>query len=134
VTGELYSTRWEELAAAEDEEAEGSEPDGPVDPADWEGIIAAKVREIVNSADWIPVPDRSTHDDYRIMAHFCAEQHEGRVREELLSALNGRGAFGRFREVARQQGIEQQWYAYSRRMFVDEVTSWLNSQGIAFRP
>src|SRR5262245_36167935 len=88
-TGELYGGTSELLRKAEESDDE--------ELLDWEVEMVAKLREILESEDWLDLPTRNTHEDYRIMERFCLECCEGRVQEDLLSAISGRGAFGRFK-------------------------------------
>jgi hypothetical protein len=97
-TGELYSTTSELLERAE----EGDDDD----LLGWETEIIAKLREVLGSPDWLNLPGRDTRDDYRIMERFCLERTEGDLQDELLRAIDGRGAFRWFRDVIhRRDGL-----------------------------
>jgi hypothetical protein len=55
------------------------------------------------------------------------------LREDLLDALRGRGAFGRFQDLARRRGLLDDWHAFRDRRLAEFVAGWLRSQGIAYR-
>src|SRR5689334_2513430 len=105
-TGEFYNGTSELLLKAEESEDE--------ELLDWEVEMVEKLREILGSADWLPLPTRRTHEDYRIMERFCLECCEGRVQEELLSAIRGRGAFGRFKDGISRWRVQDRWYKFRR--------------------
>src|SRR5262245_13665683 len=96
-TGELFGCTDDSLAAAEEEDDEGL--------PDWQQEEVAQLREVLDSADWLKVPPRQSGDDYRIMEQFCLDQDEGQLQEQLLAAIRGRGAFGRFKDAVYRLGI-----------------------------
>lgn len=65
-------------------------------------------------------PDRwlwLEHDDSRAgwhdMAEFAARQRDAALRERLEEAIEGRGAFGRFRLLVHQEGLGDRWNAFA---------------------
>lgn len=62
----------------------GIDPDPVVDPDD---------------PDWIPVPRVQSHDAFRVMEHFVDTLDEPDVQQQLRRALQGKGAFRRFRDT-----------------------------------
>jgi hypothetical protein len=125
-TGELYSVTDELLSRVEDEDADDEDLLG------WELEEVGKLREILGSDDWLMLPARDTHDDYRIMESFCLERSEDDLRQELLEAIRGRGAFRWFRHVIEQRGIKDAWYAFRRAALEEAAAEWLESHGIAY--
>jgi hypothetical protein len=124
-TGELYGGTTGQLAMAEESDDE--------DLLDWEVGIIQRLREILDSSDWLELPKRDAHADYRIMERFCIERCEGRLQEKLLSAITGRGAFRRFKEVVRQAGIDETWYAFRREVLAEEAKGWLEANDIKYK-
>jgi hypothetical protein len=125
-TGELYSSTNELLGLAQDGDDE--------EELGWQGEILDKLREIVESPDWVVVPARPAHEEYRVMERFCLERCEGRLQEELLSAINGRGAFGRFKDCIHRRGVQEDWYAFRREALAEEAAAWLEAEGIPYGP
>jgi len=122
-TGEIYSATDEVLSRAED---------GDDAELDWEIEIFEKVKEILGSPDWITAPNRSSHEDYRIMERFCIECCEHDLQDELLSAITGRGAFGRFKDIIHQNGLQDGWHEFRRRVLTEDAKSWLTVNEIPF--
>jgi hypothetical protein len=137
-TGELYSTTDDllssvEEAGIEDDEDENEDEDDD-DLLDLEPEEVEKLREILGSPDWLELPTRDSHDDYRIMKAFCLERCEGDVQDELLRAISGRGAFRWFRDVIHRHGLTDAWYAFRREELAAEVAGWLEAHEIAYEP
>jgi hypothetical protein len=125
-TGELYGGTADQLAKAEESDDQ--------DLLDWEVEIIHRLREILESSDWLELPRRDTHADYRLMEQFCLERCDGRFQEELWSALSGRGAFRRFKDLIHQHGIHEAWYAFRREALAELAKAWLQAHAISFRP
>jgi hypothetical protein len=125
-TGELYSGTNDDLARAENGDDE--------ELLDWEVELVEKLREILGSSDWIELPTPDTHEEYRLMERFCWECCEGRLRDELMAAITGRGAFRRFKDGIRQFKVEEAWYTFHRKAIEEETAAWLESQGIEYVP
>jgi hypothetical protein len=125
-TGELYSASLDDLSNAEEGEDE--------ELLDWEVEDVEKLRAVLASGDWVELPTRDSHEDYRIMERFCLERCEGGVQDELLRAIDGRGAFRYFRDTVRRHGIEKNWYAFRHEVVAEEVVGWLEANGIEYGP
>jgi hypothetical protein len=120
-----------ELADEADAEPQGKHESGDHQP-DWERDLAAKIREIENSEDWIDLPVRESYENYKVMERFCTECCEGDVQVELLRAISGRGAFRRFKDLIDRYGIAQQWYDLKYRELEAYTARWLEAEGISF--
>lgn len=70
------------------------------------------------------LPKMSTQEKYDIMAAFCRQVESEQAREALLFAIQGKGAFGRFRETLLRLEIEQDWFAYKSAETVKYAIQW----------
>jgi hypothetical protein len=133
-TGELFSASSDDFSAAEEGEQEEEEvgDDEEFLASDVEDI--EKVREILASSDWVELPARESREDYRTMERFCLERCEGRVQDDLLRAIDGRGAFRYFQDTVRRHGIEKAWYAFRDQAVAEEVAGWLEANEIEYGP
>lgn len=62
---------------------------------------------------------------------FAATVEDEELRELLFAALDGRGAFGRFKDVlAGCPGERQRWFRYKDERMEDRVRDWLRDLGI----
>jgi len=91
-----------------------------------------KLDEIEESPDWVALPDSFDFHEYRHMERFCAAQQDPVRRDRLLRAIRGSGAFGRFKVLAEEYGLLEEWFRTrdeaQERMLID----WLEAEGIAF--
>lgn len=123
-TGELYTVTAEMADAADD-------PDSP-SVEDWLQEELPKVREILESDDWLALPTKFDLHEYQIMKAFSLAHADEGQRDQLLEAISGRGAFRFFKSLVHRWGIQQQWYDYRDREIERIVADWLDVQGIAY--
>lgn len=126
-TGEFYGGTAEQLAKAEDDEEDQYVPD-------WEVEIIQRLREVLASPDWLELPRRDSHEDFRMMERFCSERCEGQLQEDLLSVITGRRAFSRFKDTIHRHGVQQAWYTFRQEQLEEEAKAWLEAHKIAFKP
>ena len=110
-TGEIVSVMDSELGAVEEDE-EGFAPEG------GEAVLAV-LRSIVESKDWVAMPDKFEIHEWQIMSDFARER-SGRVGDELERAIRGRGAFRMFRDVIDRHGMDEEWFRF-KRMAVERI-------------
>ena len=123
-TGEIIGGTDESVAAAE-----GTDDDGL---PEWQRAVVARLREALGSADWLELPTRRGAADYRIMERFCVEACTDEVQDEMLEAIRGRGAFGRFRDEVQQRGLKEAWHRFRRQAIEEEAEAWLQEQAIMY--
>lgn len=75
----------------------------------------------------LPKPDSS--EDYRIMKGF-ADCQDGVAGERLLCAMEGRGAFKRFKGEVAKLGLEQQWREFRDEAYRDIARDFLEANGV----
>jgi uncharacterized protein UPF0158 len=124
-TGEIFTVSDEEVELA-DEEDDDLLPD-------WQRELMQKGREVVESEDWLALPTKFDIHEWAIMEEFSRSVEDRQLQDELLSAIQGRGAFRHFRETVSQYGIENLWYAYKAGALEQIATDWLDEHGIAYR-
>lgn len=100
---------------------------------EWEKEMMLKAREIDDSPDWLMLPDAFEINDYGIMERFCLSVENDALREDLLYAIHGRGAFRRFKDAVHRVGRQDDWYRYREQALVGIASDWLEAQGIAFK-
>jgi Uncharacterised protein family (UPF0158) len=125
-TGELYTLSREEIDLVEDE-------DDPEDLPDWQREALSKAREILDSEDWLPLPDKFDIHEYAIMEGFCRAVDAPELREELLNSIRGRGAFRYFKDTIYRHGIQEAWYRHRQAAFEKVAIEWLEANGITYQ-
>lgn len=88
-----------------------------------------KVRAIM--APMIPIPQAEPHDEYNLMVEFAATVRDRHLRELLEVALDGRGAFQRFKKVlARYPKERERWFAFRDEDLRRQIDDWLEEVGL----
>ena len=64
------------------------------------------------------------------MADFAERQTDAALRQRLETAIEGRGAFRRFRDVIHQADIGLEWNAFSRERMMGRARAFLAEEGI----
>jgi len=78
------------------------------------------------------IPKYAGHDEYNLMCRFTESVDEEDIRERLDVALQGKGAFRRFRDVVfRYPDLRAKWFAMRQDALLTEALDWLESLDIA---
>jgi hypothetical protein len=79
----------------------------------------------------VAVPRREAYEDHKVMEHFVAWIDEDDVKRVLRRALDGKGAFRRFREALDgYPDLRAQWEREKNEHLLQEATTWLAELGI----
>ncbi|WP_221176615.1 UPF0158 family protein [Arthrobacter oryzae] len=62
---------------------------------------------------WLRVDHTGSRNGWQDMAAFAERQHDEALRERLERAIEGKGAFFRFRDLLHGENLSEQWYAFS---------------------
>ena len=126
-TGEIVTVTDDERHLAEDEDLD--EDDLP----DWQRETLPKVREALESGDFLALPDRFDIHEWAIMERFSSTQESASRRDDLLDALHGAGAFRSFRSAIRRLGMEDDWFGFRQSAFKEIAKDWLKAHDVSFR-
>jgi hypothetical protein len=81
-------------------------------------------------ARFLFVPNEGSRDAWQDMHDFATGLLQAHVREQLLDAIDGRGAFGRFKRVLdRHDGLWPAWNTYSTEARCGRARAWLHDAG-----
>jgi len=83
----------------------------------------------INDKNYIPLPEWSPKDGYRLMEKFTASLKNPIARQELTAALNkNKGVFRAFRNVLEQYGeVEKMWLRYKDQKIRSRIIGWYNA-------
>ena len=101
----------------------------------YDGMVDGEINQeleeyICKSDDFIALPEKYEINDYEIMREFIYTLPNGRMQDNLLNAISGRGAFRRFREVLDDYGNTEKWYAYKEAAYEQIAREWAERHGI----
>ncbi len=125
-TGELFTVTEEEVRLVDDGIA--SEEQLP----EWQRESLPKLREVLESEDFIPLPDKFEIHEWAIMERFAAALSEPRQSMRLIEALRGRGAFRRFKALVREWNVEEEWYRFRTDALEEIAIEFLRAHEIPF--
>jgi hypothetical protein len=118
-TGEVITITREEWRAAEDEEPLENYPD-------WQRENIEQAIKILEDEEgaYLDFTLRDKYHEYEIVEEFIGTLNEAEVREELFEAIQGRGAFRRFKDGIREHDVEKQWYEFKEKKIKELVIEW----------
>ena len=122
-TGEVETVSRELLGQAEESD-EDEEPDDE-DP-DW-----AIAKRIASSGRFVKLPTKFDVHEWEIMREFADSVGSTRIREDLLGAIHGAGAFRHFKDTVQRHRIEKAWFAFRTEALRQIARDWCQEHHIA---
>ena len=126
-TGELFSVNEEEASILE----QVNEEDEFI--PEWQRETLPKVREVLESGDYVALPDQFEIHEYSIMERFCLSLSDEGLQDELLHAIRGSGAFRRFKDAIHRKDIQDDWYRFRDQALKRIAIDFLESEGIPWQ-
>lgn len=83
---------------------------------------------------YLPIPQEGSGDSYQDMMNFIETVADKHLQDLLGVAIQGRGAFGRFKDVLHRPEYEPErsrWFQFSEQCDHTRVVEWLNSEGLS---
>ncbi len=81
--------------------------------------------------EWLPIEARGSTDGYRDLQAFIAQLDDDEVADRLSAAIDGRGAFRRFKDtIARWPDLWATWFAFSEERQRGRARDWLADEGL----
>lgn len=124
-TGEILLFSTEEISAAEEDADLEKFPD-------WQRETIRQAGELLDSEQYLELPDQYEIHEYDIMERFCYTVKSDALTEQLLYEIRGSGAFRRFKNAVHYHGIADDWYAFRRNAFEEKAAAWLEANDIPF--
>ncbi len=96
-----------------------------------DGVVDATLRERVSSdSSYLRVEPVHSREQYRWLERFIEIVEAPEMRSRLQAAIDGKGAFRRFKDVLMATTIEREsWYTFRRERLHALMQSWLESHG-----
>jgi hypothetical protein len=125
-TGQVETVSHDLLHAAE--EYDDEEPDLPA----WQKKEWEIAKRIVSTGRLRKHPTKFDVHEWAIMEEFSRSMKSGRIREELLDAIHGAGAFRMFTAILRRHNIESAWFAFRAEALKQTALNWCEENHIVW--
>jgi len=86
--------------------------------------------DLLDEHGFYRLPEQRELRDYDTMEDFVLSLPSGEAKERLSRAIEGRGAFRRFKDDVRRLGIEDQWYAWHDDAHKRAAVEWCRENGL----
>ena len=98
-------------------------------------LLPVPREELEESPRFLNIPPRPSRDGWRDMADFVATVDDRALRQRLSDSIEGKGAFGRFKQVLQSAPAERdRWFEWEGERLEEEARAWLASEGIEVVP
>ena len=81
---------------------------------------------------WVAAPSQRDLGEYDIMVDFAETVSEPHKNELLCVALEGRGAFRRFKDTLHRVDLTDEWYAFKHKAYVETAREWCEENEIEY--
>jgi len=81
---------------------------------------------------WIAAPSQFGLGEYDIMVDFAKSITEPRANELFCLALDGKGAFRRFKDVLYRVDLADEWYAFRHKAYVKIAKEWCDDNDFEY--
>ena len=100
----------------------------------YEGMMRDEEEEIDQKLDrhgFYRLPDSFDIRNYDIMESF-AEEQSGKAADTLMRALQGKGAFRRFKDAVYDLDLDRQWFAFQNEAYRRKAIRWCEENDIKY--
>lgn len=112
---------------------EDGEEESVCNLAEWEQDEIKQAEDIISRwRDMLPFPSKRELGEYEMMEEFSEGFPDDHIRDYLSIAIDGSGAFRRFKNSIRRLDIEEQWYAYKNQAMLEFARKWCEENNIQY--
>jgi hypothetical protein len=124
-TGEVVMVTDEEMRAAEEDEPLEEYPE-------WQRESIEIAGKILESEDYVSLPDKFDVHEYSIMEDFCMSIDDEKMRNVVYSSIKGSGAFRRFKDNIHKYDIADEWYEYKSEALKQKAIDWCKENSVEY--
>ena len=128
-TGQVETVSHDLLSQAEEREDDGEEPSLPA----WQKHEWEIAKRIASTNRFKKLPTKHDIHEWAIMRDFTYSVESGGIREDLLHAIHGAGAFRHFKRVVRQHSLEPAWFKFRDEALRQIAVDWCKEHDIAWQ-
>ncbi len=108
------------------------EGDSTEDLPEWQQDSIRIAQQILGCNNFIELPSRYDIHEYDIMEEFCYSINDSKISEALQVAIQGKGAFGRFKDACHRFDIIDQWYLYKTEALKEIAIEWCKKNKLEY--
>ncbi len=130
--------RWSELEMAFERNAPDTE--SYVDGRTGEVVVLVdgqpetpelRARVVAGGDQYVKIEPASSREQYKWMEQFVAMVDDPALRERLIIAIDGKGAFRRFKDVLLNYPVERErWFTYRGELLHWQIQQWMEREQI----
>jgi hypothetical protein len=113
-------------------EAEESDGDEALDLPTWQKQEWEIAKLIVSTDHFRKLPSKLEVHEWAIMQDFSRSVKSDRIREDLLHAIHGAGAFRNFKNTLRRHGVESAWFVFRAEALRQFALDWCQENEIVW--
>lgn len=122
-----------EVSIVSDEEMSAAEEGDPIDDfPDWQQDNIRIAQQIISGDNYIELPAKYDIHEYAIMEKFCYSVADSKVSDALQIAIQGKGAFRRFKDACHRFGIIDQWYSFKTEALKEVAIAWCKENNLEY--
>ena len=100
------------------------------DMTEEDKALAAAIED--TPEQFLRFPTKHEIHQYHMMEDFIDQLSPGKVQEELVHAIRGKGAFRRFKQSVRYHGLEHRWYDHLAEAYRELAIRWCEKEGLEY--
>ncbi|HYM05683.1 MAG TPA: UPF0158 family protein [Terriglobales bacterium] len=113
-------------------DAEEAGDDEELDLPTWQKRELEIAKRIVSTDQFQKLPTKFAVHEWAIMQDFSHSVESDRIREDLLHAIHGAGAFRNFKKTLRRHRIESAWFAFRAEALRQIALNWCEENHIVW--
>ena len=114
-------------------QAEESEDDEAPNVPGWQERDWKVCRRIVLTDRFLGLPTKAHIHDWEIMRDFSSSMPSEEIRQDLLDAIHGAGAFRHFQTRIRRHSVLEAWNAFHNEALSRIAIDWCKAHHIAWK-
>lgn len=81
---------------------------------------------------YVPLPDEFDVHEYAMMEDFARHLEDDGAANTLLNAIQGRGAFRRFKDRVQEMGLAERWYEFRDGRYREFAIEWCKENDVVY--
>ena len=124
-TGEVVLKSEAELLISESNEFED-------EYSDWDDDMQESTEALMDSEEFIPLPDQYEINEFEIMEDFCDALEDQEKKNTLSALLHEKGDFSSFEQHLQQYGLTEKWEQFREDGYRQIAIEWCELNDIPY--